>query len=44
MEQMNFRDRLDEVYSELLKEFKESDKLIEILESIDQLQNQIEEL
>jgi thymidylate kinase len=44
MEQMNFRDKLDEVYSELLKEFKESDKLIEILESIDQLQNQIEEL
>jgi len=44
MEQMNFRDKLDEVYSELLKEFKESDKLIEILESIYQLQNQIEEL
>ena len=41
---MNFRDKLDEVYGELLKEFKESDKLIEILELIDQLQNQIEEL
>jgi len=41
---MNFRDKLDEVYGELLNEFKESDKLIEILELIDQLQNQIEEL
>ena len=41
---MNFRDKLDEVYSELLNDFKESDKLIEILELIDQLQNEIEEL
>ena len=41
---MNYRDKLDDIYSELINQFKNNNDRINTLELIDELQNRIEDL
>jgi len=41
---MDYRDKLDDIYSELINQFKNNDDRINTLELIDELQNRIENL
>ena len=41
---MNYRDKLDDVYSSLLNEFQDNDDRQNVLDLIDELQNTIEDL
>jgi len=41
---MDYRDRLDDVYSELMNQFEDSDDRQSVFDLIDELQNKIEDL
>jgi len=41
---MNYRNELDNVYSELVNQFKDNNERMNVLELIDELQNKIENL
>ena len=41
---MKYRDKLDDVYSELINQFEDNDDRMNVLELIDELQNRIEDL
>ena len=41
---MDYRDKLDDIYSKLINQFKNNDDRINTLELIDELQNRIENL
>ena len=41
---MNYRDKLDDIYSSLLNEFQDNDDRQNVLDLIDELQNTIEYL
>jgi hypothetical protein len=41
---MDYRDKLGDIYSELIKQFKDNDDRMNVLELIDELQNRIEDL
>jgi len=41
---MDYRDKLDDIYSELINQFKNNNDRINTLELIDELQNRIEDL
>ena len=41
---MDYRDKLDDIYSELINEFKDNDDRMNVLELIDELQNRIDDL
>tara|TARA_R110000744_G_scaffold122155_1_gene227107 strand:+ start:2568 stop:2705 length:138 start_codon:yes stop_codon:yes gene_type:complete len=41
---MDYRDKLDDIYSELINEFKDNDDRMNVLELIDELQNRIYDL
>ena len=41
---MNYRNKLDDIYSSLLKDFEDNDDRQNVLDLIDELQNQIDDL
>jgi len=41
---MNYTDKLDDIYSELINQFEDNDDRMNVLELIDELQNRIEDL
>jgi len=41
---MDYRDKLDDIYSELIHQFDDNDNRMNVLELIDELQNRIEYL
>jgi len=41
---MDYRDKLDDIYSELIDQFEDNDDRMNVLELIDELQNRIEDL
>ena len=41
---MDYINKLDEIYSDLINQFKDNDDRMDVLELIDELQNRIEDL
>ncbi len=41
---MDYRNKLDDIYSELINQFDDNDDRMNVLELIDELQNRIEDL
>ena len=41
---MNYRNELDNIYSELINKFKDNNEIVDVLDLIDELQNKIEDL
>ena len=41
---MNYRNKLDNIYSELINQFKDNENRMTVFELIDELQNRIEDL
>jgi len=41
---MDYRDKLDDIYSELINQFEDDKDRMDVLDLIDELQNRIEDL